>query len=80
MRNLTIKSSLLGLIALSFFYCNKKYLNEELDECDPVSNLYEDGTHYIRRELVTDEGVLDYHKLLESSKQKNSRCYPIKKD
>ncbi|MCC6274975.1 MAG: hypothetical protein IT569_03895 [Leptospiraceae bacterium] len=77
-QNLLIKSSLFGLAILLLPVCKKKYLNEDIDECDSISNLYEDGNHYIRRDLVTDEGVIDYQKLLEAYKQKNSRCYPAK--
>lgn len=73
-----IRSSLLVIALIFFLDCKKKYLNEDIDECDPVSNLYESGDHYIKRDLITEDGVIDYQKLLESYKQKNSRCYPIK--
>ena len=79
-QNLLIKNSLIALLILFLFDCKKKYLSEDIDECDSISNLYEDGNHYIKRDLVTDEGVIDYHKLLEEYKQKNSRCYPVKRN
>lgn len=63
---------------LSIFHCKKKIENQDIQDCDKIFNYYEDGTHYIRRDLVKDDGVLDYDKLLEDSKIKRSDCYPAK--
>ncbi len=49
---------------------------EPIDPCNPISDYYDGKTHYIRRDLVTDEGNLDYKKLLEDTKPQNSECYP----
>ena len=48
----------------------------QIEECNPVADFYENGAHYIRRDLVTDDGNIDYKKLLEETKPENSNCYP----
>jgi hypothetical protein len=50
--------------------------NDAIDECNPIADYYDKGSHYIRRDLVTDDGNLDYKKLLEDTKPENSECYP----
>jgi hypothetical protein len=70
---------LLGLIiSANFCYCKKKTADVEIQDCDVFYNYYKDGSHYIRRDIVTDDGVMDYNKLLEEGKSKNSNCYPAK--
>lgn len=67
------------LIAFSFIGCKKKKLfNEDIDECDSVGNYYEDSSHYINRNIVTDEGVIDYKKLFHNYHGKGSVCNPDK--
>ncbi|WCL49535.1 hypothetical protein [Leptospira sp. GIMC2001] len=58
--------------------CKKKEQDQDIEDCDKISNYYKDGTHYIRRDLVTDDGVVNYNKLLDDSKIENSDCYPAK--
>ncbi|GBF51321.1 hypothetical protein LPTSP4_28530 [Leptospira ryugenii] len=53
--------------------CREK---NDIDECNPIADYYENGSHYIRRDLVTDDGNLDYKKLLEETQPENSNCYP----
>lgn len=69
----------LFLISILFIIdCKKKTPDVDIQDCDAIYNYYKDGTHYIRRDLVTEDGVLDYDKLLEDGKIKNSNCYPAK--
>ncbi|HNH07537.1 MAG TPA: hypothetical protein PK683_03475 [Leptospiraceae bacterium] len=56
--------------------CKKKYINEDIPECDSFGNYYENGEHYISREFLTESGSLDYKKLFDKSRQQNSNCYP----
>jgi hypothetical protein len=70
--------SVILLLIFSSILCKKKTPDIEIQDCDVFYNYYKDGSHYIRRDLVTDDGVLDYDKLLEESKVKNSNCYPVK--
>ncbi|WP_246047029.1 hypothetical protein [Leptospira ognonensis] len=53
--------------------CREK---DPMDPCNPIADYYDGKTHYIRRDLVTDDGNLDYKKLLEDAKPENSECYP----
>ena len=53
-----------------------RFLLNQIEECNPVADFYENGAHYIRRDLVTDDGNIDYKKLLEETKPENSNCYP----
>lgn len=67
------------LIAFSLTDCRKKKIfNEDIDECDSIGNYYEENSHYINRNIVTDEGVIDYKKLLHSYHGKGSVCNPDK--
>jgi hypothetical protein len=50
--------------------------DKEIDKCNPIADYYEKGAHYIRRDLLTDDGTIDYKKLLEDTKPENSECYP----
>ncbi|MDF3821578.1 hypothetical protein P3G55_16860 [Leptospira sp. 96542] len=59
----------------SLFQC-KRGLSEDIQDCNPVADYYENGTHYIRRDLVQDDNTLDYKKLLEETKPQASECYP----
>lgn len=70
------------LIFGNFLSCKKK-LNEDIQECDPLGNYYEDGKHFIRRDVletdengIEDTSVLDMRKLLNKSKKENSKCFP----
>ncbi|MCC5815065.1 MAG: hypothetical protein JJT78_09935 [Leptospira sp.] len=58
--------------------CKKKIADEDMQDCDKIYNYYEGGSHYIRRDLVKDDGVIDYEKLLDESQIKRSDCYPAK--
>jgi hypothetical protein len=69
---------LLGLVVLTVVDCKKKKPKEDIQDCDKIYNYYEDGVHYIRRDLVQEDGVLDYEKLLEDAKPKRSDCFPGK--
>jgi len=53
--------------------CREK---DPIDPCNPIADYYDGSTHYIRRDLVTDDGNLVYKKLLEDTKPENSECYP----
>lgn len=66
------------LLILGFLGCMKKTPDQDLQDCDKIYNYYENGVHYIRRDIVSDDGVIDYDKLLEDSKIKRSDCYPGK--
>lgn len=57
--------------------CRKKYTNVEINDCDTIGNYYENGEHYIKRELVTDDGVIDYNKMLNNFKGHNTVCNPL---
>ena len=81
---LLLKSNIIFLlVAASIFSGCKKDMfhkpeNHDIEDCDNFSDYYEDGEHYIRRDLVTDEGVIDRKKVFQESDQKNSRCFPTK--
>lgn len=81
-----IRVFLLSLVIL-FADCRKKLFTEEVKECDNIGNYYEQGNHYIRRDLIKkdefgmeDYRVLDMKKLMDESKRQNSRCYPLKEE
>ncbi|MBP9887343.1 MAG: hypothetical protein KBF93_13660 [Leptospiraceae bacterium] len=57
--------------------CNRKKNNVEINDCDTIGNYYENGEHYIRRDLVTDDGVIDYNKMLDSYKGRKTVCNPL---
>ena len=63
------------LICLILFQANKK--NIDINDCDTIGNYYEDGEHYIKRDLVTDDGVIDYNKMLDSYKGRKTVCNPL---
>ncbi|WP_167481745.1 hypothetical protein [Leptospira bouyouniensis] len=55
--------------------CKRGY-SEDIQDCNPIADYYEKGTHYIRRDLVKDDNTLDYKKLMEDTKPQASECYP----
>lgn len=67
-------------VCLALCQCRKKkQYNEEIKDCDPIGNYYENGNHYISRDMITDEGGLDYKKLFENYyERKKSPCDPGK--
>ena len=69
---------ILGLV-LSQANCGKKksHANIDINDCDSIGNYYENGEHYIRRDLFNDDGVIDYNKMLESYKGRNTVCNPL---
>ena len=67
---------LLGLIVMQV-NCSKKKSRVEINDCDTIGNYYENGEHYIRRDLFNDDGVIDYNKMLESYKGRNTACNPL---
>ncbi len=67
---------ILGLV-ITQANCNKKKARVEINDCDTIGNYYEDGEHYIRRDLFNDDGVIDYNKMLESYKGRNTACNPL---
>lgn len=61
--------------------CQKRLLNEDINECDSFGNYYLHGDHYISREFYDDEeGILKYDKLFEKAKPQNSICNPYNLD
>jgi hypothetical protein len=69
------------LLAILFASCIlnlncKRGHSEDIQDCNPIADYYEKGTHYIRRDLVTDDNTLDYKKLFEETKPQSSECYP----
>ena len=68
---------LLILFLFLFMGCEEKHIIEDVEECDTMESYYEGGEHYINREFVTEEGILDYQKQFEKSKSKNSKCNPV---
>jgi hypothetical protein len=57
--------------------CMKKKDSVPINDCDTIGNYYENGEHYIRRDLVTDDGVIDYNKMLDSYKGRKTVCNPL---
>ncbi|TGL24110.1 hypothetical protein EHQ46_03020 [Leptospira yanagawae] len=55
--------------------CKRGY-SEDIQDCNPIADYYEKGTHYIRRDLVKDDNTLDYKKLMEDTRPQASECYP----
>jgi hypothetical protein len=71
---------ILGLLTLLLFFfigCEEKHVIEDVEECDTMESYYEGGEHYINRNLITEEGTLDYKKQFEKSEPKNSKCNPV---
>ncbi len=61
--------------------CQKRLLNEDINECDSFGNYYTQGDHYISREFYDDEeGTIKYDKLFEKAKSHNSICNPYHLD
>jgi hypothetical protein len=54
----------------------KKTFNEDIEDCDAIGNYYENGSHYVNRDILTDEGVLDYKKMFDRYKGKDTACHP----
>lgn len=77
-RNYSYYLVMIPIVVSLTLQCKKKTPDEDLQDCDKIYNYYEDGSHYIRRDLVKDDGVLDYEKLMEDRKIKRSDCYPAK--
>lgn len=63
-------------IVIFFFNCKESKYSDDIEDCNAIGDYYDNGTHYIRRDLVTDDGTIDYKKLLEDTKPTNSECYP----
>lgn len=57
--------------------CNRTKSKVDINDCDTIGNYYENGEHYIRRDLVTDDGVIDYNKMLDSYKGRKTVCNPL---
>lgn len=70
-----IVSAIILSLVFIFLHC-KRGLSEDIQDCNPIADYYEKGTHYIRRDLVTDDNTLDYKKLFEDTKPQASECYP----
>lgn len=68
---------LLFLIIVLFIGCEEKHVIEDVEECDTMGSYYENGEHYIDRQFVTEEGVMDYKKQFDKSEIKNSKCNPV---
>lgn len=57
--------------------CREKKKFIDINDCDTIGNYYENGEHFIKRDLVTDDGVIDYNKMLESYKGRKTVCNPL---
>ncbi|MCP5502702.1 MAG: hypothetical protein H7A25_22580 [Leptospiraceae bacterium] len=67
------------VLLLTALSCRKnKKFNQSVRDCDTISNYYEDSTHYINKEFLTEEGVLDYGKLMKQYDSRHSFCNPKK--
>ena len=55
-------------------------LEEEvkIDPCDPATNVYLDGQHYIDSDYLNEDGQIDYKMWFEKSRPENSNCDPLK--
>ncbi len=69
---------ILILFALISVASCKKKESTDINDCDSIGNYYEDKTHFIKREFVTDDGVIDYKKLMEKYKGRDTVCNPLK--
>lgn len=76
LQSLLIKSSLVLVLVNFSAFCKKKSFNEDIQPCDSTGSYYENGVHYIRRDIINDEGGIDYPNLFEKQKERNSNCYP----
>ena len=59
--------------------CRKKFFSSDIQDCDNTANYYEDGEHFIRRDMVTDDGVIDRQKMFDELRTGNVDCHPVKK-
>ena len=82
-----MKILILSLLILFLTDCRKKLFTEDVKECDNIGNYYEQGSHYLRRDLIKvdefgreDYSILDMKKLMDESTRQNSRCYPLKEE
>ncbi|HMV42840.1 MAG TPA: hypothetical protein PK079_11700 [Leptospiraceae bacterium] len=64
-------------LALLQTNCNSKYKTVDINDCDTIGNYYENGEHFIRRDLFNDDGVIDYNKMLKSYKGRDTECNPL---
>lgn len=77
----------LGIIGLFLIGCDNASLSSlnpfrskpTVDPCDPATNLYDDGKHFLERDYLTEEGTIDYKKLLEMNEIQKSPCDPLQK-
>jgi hypothetical protein len=62
--------------------CKRKVTvyNEDINPCDSIGNYYEESEHFIKRDLVTDEGVINYEKLFDRYKGRHTECNPLNYD
>lgn len=84
------------ILSNSILFCNKLKLEErisfvkdfyyilfpieEFHTCDPFFNYYENKKHFFSEEFLTDEGTINYFKLIESQKKlEKSPCDPLNK-
>ncbi len=65
------------LILILFSNCKKKQFSD-VNECDTIGNYYENKEHFIKREFVNDDGEVDYKKLFQKYKGKETICNPLK--
>lgn len=47
------------------------------EPCDPASSLYQGDNHYIDREMLDEEGQVDYRKLFQAVRPESSPCDPL---
>lgn len=70
------------LLSVTTVFCGKKRhpgQESRIDPCDPASNLYEGDKHYIERDFVNEDGILDYSKWFEVLDVRSSHCDPLKR-
>jgi hypothetical protein len=75
-----------ALLAAQFTSCSyiKQLFSgekEQFDPCDPSYNYYDHrGQHYIKDELVRDDGTIDYERILKALDPAHSRCDPLNRE
>lgn len=52
----------------------------EIDPCDPAANFYDGRTHYIERDMIRDDGTLDYDRVIRASDPAESDCDPLRNE
>ena len=57
--------------------CNRNLNMVVLNDCDTFGNYFVYGVQYFGRDLVTDDGVIDYNKMLDSYKGRKTVCNPL---